>query len=382
MKQRKFIAILVSTSMAFNVLSATTGSVIFAAEEETDDLIATEEPTEEVLVEDQAEVTEATEVQEAEDEKSEDEIIEETVDESSSDEEEYVEGSEEIEETVEETTEESEEIIEEAPELPIVFSDEAEAGGFIVSVTADEGVFPSGSYMIVNVVDDAESDALVDGSRNDDVNVAYSMTFDITVYDIDGNEIEPDTAAGNVYVSFTASGIANDNLEVDVYHITDDAAVLLDTDVYEDTVIAETDGFSYYTVEFTYNDLQYVLDGDSTIELSEILDYVGLQGNVTYVEVSNSDLFSAYEEDGIWYVSANEAFDTNEWMKVTIDGIEYTIDVTDSAASVECVVVSSGYDIRNTDPAFDTTWSRTGYMLAPGDFDRHGTIKKDQSQIK
>ena len=68
MKQRKFIAILVSTSMAFNVLSATTGSVIFAAEEESDDLIATEEPTEEVLVEDQAEVTEATEVQEAEDE--------------------------------------------------------------------------------------------------------------------------------------------------------------------------------------------------------------------------------------------------------------------------------------------------------------------------
>ena len=148
MKQRKFIAILVSTSMAFNVLSATTGSVIFAAEEESDDLIATEEPTEEVLVEDQAEVTEATEVQEAEDEKSEDEIIEETV--------------------------------EEAPELPTAFSDEAEAGGFIVSVTADEGVFPSGSYMIVNVVDDAEADALVDDSRNDDVNVAYSMTFDIT----------------------------------------------------------------------------------------------------------------------------------------------------------------------------------------------------------
>ena len=360
MKQRKFIAILVSTSMAFNVLSATTGSVIFAAEEESDDLIATEEPTEEVLVEDQAEVTEATEVQEAEDETSEDEIIEETVDESSSDEEEYVEGSEEIAETVEETTEESEEIIEETPELPTAFSDEAEAGGFIVSVTADEGVFPSGSYMIVNVVDDAEADALVDDSRNDDVNVAYSMTFDITVYDIDGNEIEPDTAAGNVYVSFTASGIANDNLEVDVYHITDDAAVLLDTDVYEDTVIAETDGFSYYTVEFTYNDLQYVLDGDSTVELSVVLDTVGLHGTVTNAEVSNSYLFSAYEEDGVWYVSANAAFQTNEWMKVTINGIEYVIDVTD-AATVAYYQRSSGYDVQGVNPSIQTTYSNAGY---------------------
>ena len=356
MKQRKFISILVSASMVFNVLSATTGSVIFAAEEESDDLMATEETTEEVLEEDQAEVTEATEVQEAVEETSEEEILEEEA----MDEEAPVEETEEeyIEET-EEYVEESEEI-EEAPELPTAFSDEAEAGGFIISVTADEGVFPNGSYMIVNTVEDAEADALVDDSRDDDVNVAYSMTFDITVYDIDGNEIEPDTAAGNVYVSFTASGIANNNLEVDVYHITDDAAVLLDADVYEDTVIAETDGFSYYTVEFTYDDMEYVLEGGTTVELSTVLDYVGLQGNVTYVEVSNSDLFSAYEEDGVWYVSANSAFLTDEWMKVTVDGIEYTIDVTD-AATVAYYQRSSGYDVQGVNPTIQTTFSNAGY---------------------
>ena len=45
-----------------------------------------------------------------------------------------------------------------------------------------------------------------------------------------------------------------------------------------DTATAETNGFSLYTVEFTYDNKQYVLPGDSEVELSEILDTVGLTG--------------------------------------------------------------------------------------------------------
>ncbi len=48
---------------------------------------------------------------------------------------------------------------------------------------------------------------------------------------------------------------------------------------------------SHYTVEFTYNDLQYVLNGGSSIELSEILDKVGLTGEVPAVEVSDANRF-------------------------------------------------------------------------------------------
>ena len=60
-----------------------------------------------------------------------------------------------------------------------------------------------------------------------------------------------------------------------------------------DTAIAETDGFSLYTVEFTYDSKQYVLPGDSELALSEILDTVGLTGEVSAVEVSDENLFSA-----------------------------------------------------------------------------------------
>ena len=109
--------------------------------------------------------------------------------------------------------------------------------------------------------------------------------------------------------------------------------VELNTDVYDDTVVAATDGFSYYTVEFTYNDLQYVLDGDSAVELGPILLSLGLNGNASAVETSNTALFEAYVDNGIWYVRANTAFTSTEWMRVTIDGIDYLITVTDDVTA-------------------------------------------------
>ena len=99
----------------------------------------------------------------------------------------------------------------------------------------------------------------------------------------------------------------------------------------ETTAAVETDGFSRYTVEFTYNDLQYVMPGDSEVKLSEILDAVGLSGEVTEVSVSDSSLFSAEKKDGgEWFVAAHKAFATSEWMKVTIGGVAYEITVTDT----------------------------------------------------
>ena len=248
-------------------------------------------------------------------------------------------------------------------DLPL-FYEEKVVDGILVTVKADRGVFPVGSYIAVTPVYDAVAEALVDQSRDENINVAYSMTFDITIYNAEGIEIEPDTSKGNVYVSFKDIRVADNNLDVDVYHITDNKAVELTSEVDEDTVVAITDGFSYYTVEFTYNSLEYVLDGDSTVALSVILDAVGLEGEVSAVSVSDERLFYAYNESGVWYICANQAFNTEEWMKVTIAGTEYEIVVTDdnaSAATVAYYARPSGYDIQGVNPTIQTTYANAGY---------------------
>ena len=89
-----------------------------------------------------------------------------------------------------------------------------------------------------------------------------------------------------------------------------------------------------YTVEFTYEGCQYVMPGDSTVWLSEILDKVGLTGEVTAVEISDPGLFSASDATGAWIVTSHRAFSSTEWMKVTIGGVAYEITVTDDQETV------------------------------------------------
>ena len=82
--------------------------------------------------------------------------------------------------------------------------------------------------------------------------------------------------------------------------------------------------------------LEYVIKGDAGVALNEIMEAVGLSGEVTAVEVSNPELILASDETGEWIISALAAFDTEEWLKVTIDEQAYEItlkyaEVTDGA---------------------------------------------------
>ena len=205
-----------------------------------------------------------------------------------------------------------------------------------VTVTASEGVFPEEATLNVNKVTDVEEENInqaVDAVRDDNVMVAHTYTFDIKVLDENGIEIQP-ADGQTVNVSFAMDEVSNQNLTADVYHVPDEDGSLvaeeLNTTESGDIVTAVSDGFSYYTVEFTYDEKQYVMNGDTTVALSDILDYVGLTGEVSAVSVSDESLFSASNESGEWMVTAHQAFSTNEWMKVTIDGVEYEIVVTDA----------------------------------------------------
>ena len=98
------------------------------------------------------------------------------------------------------------------------------------------------------------------------------------------------------------------------------------------TETAQGTAHAAYTVEFTYDGRQYVMQGDSSFAISEILPTLDLTGEVTAVEISDESLFSASNENGEWIVTAHQPFSTTEWMKVTINGVAYEITVTDDTA--------------------------------------------------
>lgn len=231
------------------------------------------------------------------------------------------------------------------------FEQSAIVDGVKISVKADDGVFKDAKALKVRKVSNSEAEKVkeaVEEKREAGKNVAVSYTFDIAVLDAAGNEVQPDTKKGEVSVSFQMEEAKNQNLSADIYHVDETSqAEKLETEVKGEEVSAKTDGFSFYTVEFTYGNMQYVLAGDSTIDLSEILAKVGLSGEVTAVVVSNSALFSAEKTaDNRWMITAHRAFDTKEWMKVTIKDVIYEIAVTDSQHPLTVTGGTEGVDYK------------------------------------
>lgn len=198
----------------------------------------------------------------------------------------------------------------------------------VITLSADAGVFPEGSTLSVEKVTNNDVDQVVDEARDEEANVVSSYTFDIKVLDVYGNEVQP-SDNNKVNVTFAMAEVQDNNLDVNVYHVDNELNVdKLDVEVNENEAVVEVDGFSYYTVEFTYNNLTYVMEGDTTIKLSTILEYLKLSGEVVDAKSSNPDLFSVYQEDGIWYVKANAPFSSKESLVLTIKDVEYNVEFT------------------------------------------------------
>ncbi|MBQ6347745.1 MAG: InlB B-repeat-containing protein, partial [Clostridia bacterium] len=252
---------------------------------------------------------------------------------------------------------------------PAAFEQSMTVNGVVVTVKAEPGVFPANAALSVKrvpVYRQRQADAAVEEVRDEDQNVAVSYTFDIKVINPDtGEEYQP-AEGQTVNVSFALAEVADENLTTNVYHVTEEKGELtaealdVTTEVTpetgeETTATVETDGFSIYQVEFTYNKLEYVLPGNTSVAMSEILSALGLSGEVTAVEVSDTSLFSASDESGEWVVTAHRAFSTTEWMKVTIGGVAYEITVTDDQETYTITIDMGGHgDNLTAEAAADT----------------------------
>ncbi len=206
----------------------------------------------------------------------------------------------EDETAADEAATETEELTETEEKKP-AFSESVIVSGVKIIVTAPEGVFPGDAHLFaesVPVYTQQMVDEAVEGERGSDVYVAVSYTFDIKVLGPDGNELQP-ASDQNVTVAFSMAEAADENLDAQIYHVSDSGnAEALDTSTSGRTVEAVSDGFSYYTVEFTYSRLTYVLPGGDEVPLSDILETVGLVGKADRAQSSNAELFSVSGASG------------------------------------------------------------------------------------
>lgn len=216
--------------------------------------------------------------------------------------------TETLTETAEETdTEtETETETEEAGQKKAAFDETKQIDGTLIHVKADGGVFPENAVLHVEKlanqkkIDKAENAINEELTENKKVQESYA--FDITIRDDNGEEIQPDTTKGKVYVTFenidtTEAENKNPDTGIEVYHVTDDcssADAVDDSKVVakDDEVTFEAEHFSLYVVVITGNDKQkeYTLTGSQSIlqMLKDLINTKDVPDTITDDTVINS----------------------------------------------------------------------------------------------
>ncbi|SCZ79109.1 InlB B-repeat-containing protein [Pseudobutyrivibrio xylanivorans] len=198
--------------------------------------------------------------------------------------------------------------------------------GVKITVSADEGVFPEGVRLIAHKItgeEEAQVEELVDAQTSEHKNVASSYTFDISIVDASGDEVQPDTSRGNVTVSFETDEIGNSKLETEVYHIDDNNQVdELAVETVGDTVVqVETDGFSIYHITLSYEQKTYQLDtGISGFDLNELLEAleININGHIFHVSASPHDKLEIGDESTNWHISVTENFVSGDEVELCV----------------------------------------------------------------
>ena len=186
----------------------------------------------------------------------------------------------------------------------VEFDKETTVNGIKITVKAPAGVFPKDSTLeveqIENEEDIAEIEEMVVDKKDEEtpVNVATkveaSFSFNITIRNAEGEEIEPDTSKGDVQVTFENFGVEDvendDTLELDVYHVNDELTEIekVDTEVNaeEDVILVNPESFSIYTVVIT-----------SGVDKMTILNYYqGTSKAVSYFTIYNEDQLAQYKD--------------------------------------------------------------------------------------
>ena len=209
------------------------------------------------------------------------------------------------------------------PEVPELKDD---ASGVIVLGNS----FPAGMKLSVY---DTDVSAQLDQFGVPASNLAFGL--DITLLDAENAVTQPN---GTVRVKVPVD--AAPGTKVGILHTHGSNTTYMGmTEVLSDgTVEFTTDSFSTFagfTVDFHYNDIDYSIEGLTSITLSELFPILEIErdaARVIDVTFTDPTLISVTKLDGDWQLTSLQAFDTTEELKIFFaDGEVIKIVVTDDA---------------------------------------------------
>lgn len=233
-------------------------------------------------------------------------------------------------------------------EQQVEYVPEEQPDGVSVKAYAAKGTLPEGAVMKVTMLDaegetSDQYDEAAAAMEESDVDYAGFLAMDISFYDADGNEIEPEDGAVNVQFEVDESLLPED-VEADslaVQHLAEtddgiqvetvaDAADQTDGNVaVENEAVKaefEVERFSYFTITYYYQNIKvYLVDESGTQILGNLNEKFGENitnwslGEWTDFESLVSDNISQAESEGYTYKNAH----ANSYNGETVNWIKY-----------------------------------------------------------
>ncbi|MBO4888843.1 MAG: hypothetical protein J5589_11110, partial [Firmicutes bacterium] len=207
----------------------------------------------------------------------------------------------------------------------------ADAGLKVFEITED---FPEYSYYL------ASAAAAIEESSEMSFAARF---FDISIVNSEEKEISPASDVA-VEICYRTPEYVSEGDTADVVHFDDETGdpeiVPVDSSS-DDMVQFNTDGFSVYgiiyTVEFSFEEYSWTIEGGESVWLSEILEKLSVtsDGPVSISDVeellfSDNNLIGIWKTDDDWMLESLEPFDTQETLTLVLkNGNRLDIAVTD-----------------------------------------------------
>lgn len=237
------------------------------------------------------------------------------------------------------------------------FSQSTTIDGIEITVKAEKDVFPEGAVLRAEKVTNAEDTEKIQDAVSEEVKtqdaaktVTKLVSFDITITDAEGNELQPDTNKGEVKVSFaklsmTENEMIKGNHNIQVFHMNDTLSNAEEIESIVDdkgVVEAVAEHFSIYAITETTDTPDTDLMTTLYIDKGNII--IG-DGTVSGFDVSGAEVTAANSNGYI--ITRAETYSSVSRFTISVSGGTHNIILKDVELYLDPDISNSPFSIAS-----------------------------------